>query len=229
MRCSERLRAVTRAAPRRPAAQPVRQPSAVAELGVVRRCYVFSDFWFHNMTEDELIDLQCDTIHAAGLALYSVQYCERHFGRCFAKLVTDHPQVDPEAFFQLERDLFQEPLGALIHKMKECFSLDDGFQSRVETFKTDRNRFIHRLFSEPETMIEKPDTCLEALAFIRAIQRDAEAIADTLSLAMSALLARDGIPAPQGIIDRFGLNPVAPALFHERLNLLPKPRKRRMP
>jgi uncharacterized membrane protein YgcG len=43
MRCSERLRAVTAAAPTTfaPSAFPqrLRQPSAVAELGVVRRCY----------------------------------------------------------------------------------------------------------------------------------------------------------------------------------------------
>lgn len=38
MRWSERLRSVTPAAPRRPTTQQPRQPSAVAQLGVVRRC-----------------------------------------------------------------------------------------------------------------------------------------------------------------------------------------------
>ena len=82
-----------------------------------------------------------------GLLLGILQHAEHAINVSLAWVFTDQPvTLEQIAFFKPSKQ--KSTLGALLRKLRERANVDDEFDDFVTTFLEDRNRFVHRLFTE---------------------------------------------------------------------------------
>jgi hypothetical protein len=82
-----------------------------------------------------------------GLLLGLLQHTEHAINVSLSWVFTDQPvALEQIAFF--ERSKQKKTLGALLQALRERVNIDSDFDGLLTTFLQDRNRFVHRLFTE---------------------------------------------------------------------------------
>ena len=82
-----------------------------------------------------------------GLLLGLIQHAEHAINVSLSWVFTDQPvSLEQIAFFETSKQ--KKTLGELLQVLRERMNIDTQFNSLLTSFLRDRNRFIHRLFTE---------------------------------------------------------------------------------
>src|SRR3954469_743209 len=94
------------------------------------------------------MDSREDAWTRIGLLLGLLQHAEHAINVSLSWVFTDQPvALEQIAFFESSRQ--KKTLGALLQALRERINVDDDFDSFLTAFLQDRNRFVHRVFTEP--------------------------------------------------------------------------------
>ena len=149
----------------------------------------------------EPTELQKSTIAFAGLTLFAVQHCERFLGGLLTYCFSRSSPLSAEELLRMDEQHRMAALGELRGILRKHFDLAPDFESRLNQFAIDRNRFVHRLFHEQGMSPATESDCAPALNFMLGLLEDSGLIADTIRGIFSSLFQADGIPVPDALLD----------------------------
>ena len=167
------------------------------------------------MIEYHTNDLQLETMKLVGITLYAVQTAERSLGGALASFMTEGQPLSSKDFWQLDEAHQKATLGQLIHKLRKSFPLQSDFSDRLTRFLDDRNRFVHRLFYEPEFDLLTDTGCVAAVDFMKGLLDRAGSVHDSLQAASLASMQASGLTVPEAFQPYFDHLPGIPSPFRK--------------
>ena len=103
-----------------------------------------------------------------GLLLCLLQHAEHLINVSLSWVFVDQPvALEQIAFFESSKQ--KKTFGALLQALRERVSIDDDFDSFLTAFLQDRNRFVHRLFTERGYNINELDDVPRIREFVDSL------------------------------------------------------------
>lgn len=150
-------------------------------------------------SQDIATDFQEETVFLVGFTLMKVQFCERSLGQCLTIIFSTQEKVTTEDLYRMDQTHFDATLGQIKRKMKEKFDIRPDFETILTDFVRDRNRFVHRLFSEEGHTLDTDESCSKVRPFLSNLGELADKIGDMMADFSTVCLSGDNDSIPDEI------------------------------
>jgi hypothetical protein len=120
----------------------------------------------------ELSVAQKEILGDIGLTLFYLQGVENSIEFMLDWVFPENPTIRLGNLYLAKPAERRQTLGQLLLELRKKTEVNPQFNAMLTRFLEDRNRFIHRLFNEPEFALRTDASCLKASEFLRGFQQN---------------------------------------------------------